>query len=652
MTLRHPLTTTFLATLCVALPAAPASAAHPLGFPARAESLDDLAFDAYFTTGGHSGYGVGDVYPLDIGIVRFDGSAWTNIEPGGSSSNQEDHLIFGFPLHSPIDGVVVSCWRELPDGTGCPPGEGCLSGGNHLNILTEDGQQVVYLAHLQHSSIPDSLCPKAQVYPSNLSQTCTEGAGWEGFQASIRTDGLPGGLPVVRKGDYLGNAGNSGSGTSAPHLHLHVKPFTYDSSGNPCQRTGEYEEIEFAESWYTERQTTSDVDASDWIAAQQTAIPFETDGTPRYLIWPDPIGPRRDDLVWGDGDELHNVPDSYGGVMGYRNDANHLQLESYGIFAGQIQPEDTVEEGTVLDLGLAAPFSSGRDIIAAVRTGSGNLKLIPYTVSAGGTIARQYGEERNEGSIQGVEATRSPLHDGVTVAIRDGASRIKVIDYVVDSATMAITRPGSSALGTAVTDLAVDTVRYGSSPEQPPLGAKFKGVVTAERRSSDGTLVVRSWGVTSGGDVSLDHTETTGVAVSEVDVTTMKVGTLREAVVVTAKDDDGDLWVEYYYVASDGELLPADDISSGAVGTISTAAVGIRDAVTALSDSGDGLKLVAWSFDEQVRRAGARKAGNTSEVLIDAVQPSGDSPYLVTLVRSLAGEIKMLVYGSNFDPTL
>lgn len=660
--MRFPLTTIIVAGIVVGLPAGPsAHAAFPLTFPAHGESLDDLPFDAYFTSGGHTGgYGTSGAYPVDMGIVRFDGTNWVEYVPGGSKTNQEDHMIFGFPLHSPVDGVVVSCWREMPDGTGCPPGEGCLSGGNHLNILTEDGDHLVYIAHMESGSIPESLCPLADVYLDDTSSTCTAGAGWEGLQDSIRLDTLPGDLPVVHKGDYIGSGGNSGSGTSAPHVHLHVKEFTWDGSGNPCQRTGVSEEIEFAESWYATRidgeypggpTVDADVDASDWLPAQQTAVPFEADGWPRYLLWPDPIGPRRDDLVWGDGDDLHNVTDSVGGVLAYHNDANHLQLESYEIDDGEIVPQDTLEEGTVLDVGIAHPFTNDRDVVAAIRTSGGSLKLIPYTVSAGGTIARQYGKERTEGAIYEVEGTKSPTHDGITVAIRDGSNEIKVIDYVVDSATMAITRPGSSASGGTANDIAIDSISFGFAPGESVLGPKFQGVITAERRASDDELVVRAWEVTAGADVSLEHTEITGVEVSELDVTTMALGS-REVAVVSARDADDDLWVRYYYVASDGELTPADDVAGGEIGTLATAAVGSRDAVTVMNDSGNGLKLIAWGFNDEIRRAGARKAGGVAEVAIDLAHPSGSSPFIVTLVQTLAGEVKMLVYGSNFDPAL
>lgn len=656
--------TTLAAGIAALLPIAPsAHAAYPLSFPGRGESLDDLPFEnAYFSSGGHTGdYGEDDFYALDLGVVRFDGANWVNYVPGGSSSNQEDHIVFGFPLYSPVDGVVVSCWREMPDGEGCPPGEGCLSGGNHLNILTEDGNQLVYLAHLQAGSIPDGLCPLADVYLDDTSSTCTAGAGWEGLQDSIRLDTLPGDLPVIHRGDYLGNGGNSGSGTSAPHLHMHVKDFTWDGAGNPCQRTGLYEEIELTESWYAERTDVEDpntahpadanVDASEWLPADHTAVPFQASGWPRYLIWPDPIGPRMDDLVWGDGDDLHNVTDSVGGVMAYRNDSDNLQLESYEIDGGDILPQDSVEEGAILDVGIAHPFANDRDVVLTIRTAGGDLKLIPYVVSAGGTITRQVGKELTENAIYEVEATKSPTHNGVTVAIRDGSNKIKVIDYVVNSATMAITRPGTSALGTTASDIAIDSISFGFAPGESVLGPKFQGVITAERRVADGELVVRSWAVTAGADVTLEHTEETGEDVSELDITTMTLGS-RQVAIASSRDANDELWVQYYYVAADGELIPAYDIDAGQIGTLATAAVGNRDAVTVMNDTGDGLKLIAWSFNDDIRRSGGRMAGGVSEVLLDAAQPTGDSPFLVTLVRSLAGEVKMLTFGSNFDPTI
>ncbi len=632
-------------------------AGFPMPFPARGDYLDELGFSAYYSTGGHTpagSYGNG-YFPLDFGIVTFHDSEWIGYDPDGDPGNVEDHLIYGAPLYSPVDGVVVSCWRNWPDEAPCPSGSECLTGGNHLNILTEDGEHVVYLAHLKPDTIPESFCPTTDPgsFPPSGSETCGLGAGWEGFSDAIRTDNMPGGSPTVRKGDYIGLAGSSR--TTSPHLHLHVKEFAYDDATppNPCQRAGVFVEIDFTESWHTEREESDAPGASDWLTAHETALPVNSSGWPRVLVWPDPVGPRLDDHVFGTSHwlpYLANVTDSEGGVLAFRNEDEHLEIHSYVLSGGDIDPRDDVEEGTVYGLDLARPFTDSRDIVATVRTANGNLKLIPYEVSNWGTIARQYGEERTESYVFGVRSTTSPRLDGVTVAIRDGSNRLKIIEYAVDPATMEITRPGSSALGTYVSVIAVDNIRRGRGADEPfyPSSGLFKGVVTAERRTSDGHLVVRTWAVSSSRDVTLTDTFDTEIDVSDVQIATVRGGT-RDTVLVTAENSSGDLRALHFYVTRAGDLIFDDVGFAGEITALASTGVGSKDSVTAVSDSDGDLKLISLSFGNEIFRSGTRAAGNVTKVKVDLAKPTGEDSVLLNLIRTSSGGVKMLVFGSNFD---
>ena len=650
--------------------AAAALASFPMPFPARGDYLDELPFEAYYSSGGHTGYveeteeteeagySIDDFFPQDFGIVRFDGSQWRPTIPGGNTANDEDFLIYGAPLYSPVDGVVISCWRTWPDDSSCDEEVSqCLSGGNHLNIRTEQGDHVVYLGHLQPDSIPEYLCPTTDPgpLPPAGSTSCQAGADWIGFPDAIRTDYMPGGPPVIRKGDFIGRGGNSGTGTNQPHLHVHVKQFTYDNATppNPCQDGDGMEEIEYTESWYTERDEANGATASDWLPAQQTALPLEPSGWPRVLVWPDPVGPRLDDQVFGTGHatpHLSNVPDEEGGVLAFRNEDQHLEIHSYGLVDGNIQFRDEVEEGSVLALDLAQPYASERDIVAAVRTAGGNLKLIPYALNGWGTISRQYGQERTENAIFGVRSTRSPRSNGVTLAIRDGNNRLKVIEYAVDPATMEITRLGSSALADYASRIAIDRVRRGRGLGEPyyPVSGLYKGVVTAERRLSDGHLVVRSWAVSAARNVSLTDTFDTGIDVADVDITTIR-GPLRDTVLVTAENSSGNFRAFYFYVTRAGDLVLDDIAMAGEIGALASTGVGGEDAVTAVSDSNGDLKLISLGFGNEIFRSGTRAAGSVSKVHVDAAHPAWEDPVLLNLIQASGGGVKLIVFGSNFD---
>jgi murein DD-endopeptidase MepM/ murein hydrolase activator NlpD len=69
------------------------------------------------------------------------------------------------------------------------------NGGNGLWVDHGNGEFALY-AHFQKNSVPPSLCPKNGNIEANH--------------------------PVVKAGDQLGNAGNSGE-SSGPHLHFHVQ---------------------------------------------------------------------------------------------------------------------------------------------------------------------------------------------------------------------------------------------------------------------------------------------------------------------------------------------------------------------------------------------------------------------------------------------
>ncbi len=126
--------------------------------------------------------GVGGVVGLstivdNISARRWDvqNQRWTSAPwPGGGSCNPETNAVgFGAPIYAPVDGEIVACWREMPDddiggdsircpGDGEYSGHQCARRGNHVVILTDEGE-VVDLNHLQKSSVPTT---SARTLPS------------------------------------------------------------------------------------------------------------------------------------------------------------------------------------------------------------------------------------------------------------------------------------------------------------------------------------------------------------------------------------------------------------------------------------------------------------------------------------------------------
>lgn len=660
-TFTRPLAIPLTLTLC-ALGGSTAAQAYPLPFPARAASLDD---DEVFTSGGHSQYAGkgGTTWALDISVRRFDGSAWTQWVDGATApySLAED-VAYGTPLYAAADGVVVACWRDLPDAptpqtnncaNGCPAGH--TAGGNHLSIVVPGESHLVFYAHFAEGTIPEELCPivDADGLIDDMSvQACTNGLS--GFRNSTRLDAFlaPHELPVVKKGDYLGDLGHSGN-SSSPHLHIQVNPFEYDALGNPCQ--GVSEEIEFVETWHQPRVDGTDAHADAWQPLDQQPLPIdETTGI--FAIWPDPLGARKVDLSLGSGNSIDVETDVLGGMAAYRNGVGALTLTSFRIGPGVDNLGDIIDghtrsEGPVLALDLVKLPVEARDYVLAIRGSNGRLKVIPYRLDyVTGTITRQPGD-LEDGPISLLAATRSPSHNGAVVAVRDGNGVLRVIDYVATFSTLELSRPGSAAVGNQqISDVAITAI-----------DGTFQGVVTAEVASASNGVTLRSFEVTPGGSVIARDVEVAAGAIQDVELASID-GLLfpgMAAVALTMRTSGGNLRTQTWAVTGSGALTKLDDVSAGAVGVIDVAAVGGRDIVTGARDSDGDLTLISWSTDwagDELRRAGTRLAGAITEIDLASFHntPGATSharhDHLIGGVRTQTGELKLISFAANYAP--
>lgn len=166
----------------------------------------DLRKDEYWS--GYSMHGGGDqVFAYDLGVTGYD-NGWNDILPGKDDSKNENFRIWGKPVYAMADGQVLEFLNECPNNGGpihakddadydkkmaeqkdkyWGPYEKQGGGaGNHLII--HHGSVVALYAHMQKGSIPAKFLSK---------------------------------LVNVKKGDFLGYAGNAGN-SSGPHLHIHV----------------------------------------------------------------------------------------------------------------------------------------------------------------------------------------------------------------------------------------------------------------------------------------------------------------------------------------------------------------------------------------------------------------------------------------------
>jgi hypothetical protein len=170
-------------------------------FPGRAK---DLRMGEYWSgnsaTHAPAGDG-GQLFAYDMGVIGWDATkqAWSGTLPGTVGDKNEHSRIWGKPIYAMAAGAVVDFANDRENnpkpGVDLSPPDPVE--GNHFYI--QHGDELVLYAHFQKGSLTSSLMNKGA---------------------------------VVKEGDKLGLAGNSGN-SSGPHLHVHVIQATKPWGGPP-----------------------------------------------------------------------------------------------------------------------------------------------------------------------------------------------------------------------------------------------------------------------------------------------------------------------------------------------------------------------------------------------------------------------------------
>jgi hypothetical protein len=166
----------------------------------------DFKDDEFVT--GYSMHGGGDqVFAYDVGVQAYENDKWSDVYPGKDGTKNEHRRIWGKPVYAMASGVVLHFQKDIPNNTKLDGSKKNMEkqkkdywgsfdhggAGNHFYI--RHGNVVALYAHLQKGSLNPKLTSKGK---------------------------------TVKKGDFLGNAGNSGNSTG-PHLHMHIKTYKNDN---------------------------------------------------------------------------------------------------------------------------------------------------------------------------------------------------------------------------------------------------------------------------------------------------------------------------------------------------------------------------------------------------------------------------------------
>lgn len=614
------------------------------------------------TTGNH----VGNDNELDLGVLRWDSTLddWSRSANEGEEmwTDKEDDPIYGMPIYAPMDGEIISCWREMVDQI--VPGN--MPAGNHVTIRSVDGSHIVFMGHLMKSSIPDALCPIATEDVDGSPPACP-GGGTDWTKIKLETR-LSAPYPTVRQGDFLGYVGMSGAagdGSGNPHLHMHAKEFA-TISGEPC--VGPAVPMEFDEAWSTMLPSDALPSDDDWVRLSGDVPGYNQSDW--MAIWPEPSGIQLDTQAVEAATLpaiaiTENATLGTEGVVAYRASNGALKVTEVDIEpATGITIKDTETEAGADRIAIARIGDVAKSAVVAIRNAATyKLQLIPYNILADHTLDRG-GILTSANTISDVAITYAPYDSGVVVAsIDSGTADLKVKAYgaTVTSTDITLVGGDSDTSTENVMNVDIATIFAGRSIVESLGLDPFVGVVTAERRAN-GEGWLRVWEVADdGGFVMLADaiqlfSETSGLpfSVSDIDVSVVGDADERQLVVVSLRHSNGYLYVQSYQVAVDGTLTRMDQWTAGAVDMLASSDGGEYDATVAVRTSG-ALSLLSFSVDTigTIGRSGTRDLAalstSANSIAVDGFWPA---EALVTAAIKSNGELSLGYYHTNYSNAL
>ncbi|MEO6037999.1 MAG: peptidoglycan DD-metalloendopeptidase family protein, partial [Saprospiraceae bacterium] len=225
------------------------------GMPFRAFDLgSNEVWEGGSTHGGGS-----QVFAYDLSVYGYDNGSWNYNLPGTSGTENAHARVWGKPVYAMADGVVKEFLNTVPNNP--KPGQQANwqafptgGGGNHFYI--QHGENIALYAHLQKGTLNPALMQVGK---------------------------------VVKAGDFLGLAGNSGS-SSGPHLHVHIRKET-------TIETGPFRPLLFKTGYAIAKTSfTSPVSNADWTPMTAHGLPGYA-GT-RAFIWPSSAKPFYGTMVY------------------------------------------------------------------------------------------------------------------------------------------------------------------------------------------------------------------------------------------------------------------------------------------------------------------------------------------------------------------
>lgn len=601
------------------------AAQETISFPSRSS---DLANDSYWTVGE---FGEG-CCTLDLNVRRWDGDSWE--KRTGSSTNAQDYD-WNVPPYAPANGVIASCWRNFPDDPSPgvnPPNNNIFTGGNHVVIITDQGN-AISMAHLKEGTIRADLCP-SNAGSTQFPSTMTKQGDWRVAAYIKQAD-----RPRVTEGDFIGRAGNSGN-SSGPHLHMSISNITGTDGNGREQLAASSSAIKLRNVW-GHRFEENQKDTSDgWYRFLGGEFSEASPHSGFKMLHPSPYL-RRASASAGVVKGIDTVfVSELKAVTAVVDAANNLKLISWDLVGvDTINRKGDIGAGAVKDVAIAL---ASDHVLVAVRQMDDVLKMIAYRVTPSGGFTRV--ADASAGKISALAMTEGGTRRAVT-AVRDEAGNLKIIVWdiqLANNGTASIVRLGQASAG-AISALAIS--RAGN----------FNGVFTAVRDSANNLKVI-PWKLSADGNTVTRGADGSAGAIG----TQIAIAPLRQGVAAAMRDAQGNLRIITWSTNSAGDIGVRHDTGvAGGISEVNILGTPHADSnlTTVVRDTDGNLLLIGWAINDNgtnIRRLGSTKAGAATTIAAGGVSRSYSGhldprDMILTALKDSEGNLKLITWDTNLN---
>jgi len=284
---------------------------------------------------------------------------------------------------------------------------------------------------------------------------------------------------------------------------------------------------------------------------------------------------------------------------------------------------------------IAAVKHRSQQVVNAVRTQAGTLKLIAWRVNANGSVTRTGDSGSQAGAASSISIARNPGSSRYVTAVRTASGALKLISWDVNATGSSIARRGDSGN------------QAGAASLIKIVAVRQNRFVTA-CRTSNGSLKVIGWRLNANGSLTRLADAAAG---SVSDIAASLVSGSR--VVTAVRTSNGSLKLITWRI-TDGSITRRGDSGSqaGNARNITMTVDGSGRPVTAVRTSAGDLKLITW----RVNASGSITRLGDSDGLAGATRGHdiGRAPAgrLVTAVRTSGGNLKVILWSANAAGTV